>query len=87
MKDLESQVLEVVRRNLPGPMQAGLEMDTKIFERGLDSLGLFTLVGDIEKTFAIRLADEDMNDSTFATARTILKLITETQKSSQKLAS
>ncbi|WP_405805516.1 acyl carrier protein [Streptomyces sp. NBC_00210] len=52
-----------------------LTEDSVLRELGLDSMQSIELLFAIEDTFGIALADEDLNDATFATAGTLWKAI------------
>ncbi|WP_371623058.1 phosphopantetheine-binding protein [Streptomyces sp. NBC_01116] len=52
-----------------------LDRDSDLRELGLDSMQSIELLFAIEDTFGIALADDDLNDATFATAGSLWSAI------------
>ncbi|MGK5543253.1 acyl carrier protein [Streptomyces sp. URMC 127] len=52
--------------------------DASLRELGLDSMQAIELLFAIEDTFGVTLADDDMNDATFATAGSLWTVISAT---------
>ncbi|MFJ9107915.1 phosphopantetheine-binding protein [Streptomyces sp. NPDC102283] len=52
-----------------------LDQDSDLRELGLDSMQSIELLFAIEDTFGIALADDDLNDATFATAGSLWSAI------------
>ncbi|MCK7622623.1 acyl carrier protein [Streptomyces sp. RS10V-4] len=58
-----------------GPGEPALTPDTDLRKLGVDSMQAIELLFTIEDTFGISLPDEELNDTTFATAGSLWRVI------------
>ncbi|MCQ4081078.1 phosphopantetheine-binding protein [Streptomyces sp. RB6PN25] len=57
------------------PEATAITADTDLRKVGIDSMQAIELLFSIEDTFGISLPDEDLNDSTFATAGSLWRAV------------
>ncbi|QHC24014.1 acyl carrier protein [Streptomyces sp. GS7] len=58
-----------------GPGEAALTPETDLRRLGVDSMQAIELLFAIEDTFGISLPDDELNDTTFATAGSLWRVI------------
>jgi acyl carrier protein len=56
---------------------AGLEVDTDLYEQGLDSMGIMQLLVLIEEEFSVSIPDSELTRDNFSTVRHLAQLLRE----------
>lgn len=68
----DEDVLRVVRSNLPGVRNAErIEVDTDLWNSGMDSLAIIAVMVAVEDTFGIEFTDELLTHEVFTTVTSI----------------
>jgi acyl carrier protein len=76
MDTLEKVRNYLVENHMPGKSAKDLPTDESILESGiLDSAGIFDLVAFLERTFDIRIDDEDIVADNFDSLASITKMV------------
>ncbi|NDZ79681.1 acyl carrier protein [Streptomyces sp. SID10853] len=75
---MDSRFTELLRPFLKNAGPGGVEItpDTDLRRLGVDSMQAIELLFSVEDTFGISLPDEELNDTTFATAGSLWRVIT-----------
>jgi acyl carrier protein len=73
-------VAELVRsfllKKLPSAKKKSFNDDAPLLEAGIiDSLGVLDLVGFLERSFAIRITDDELTPETFASVKSIVSFV------------
>ena len=76
MDQLELAVIDVVRRVL-SPEYSGLltDLDNDLARAGVSSLEMVELMCELERRFAIKFRDEQIDAATFRTVRTVVDAV------------
>ncbi|WP_406141603.1 acyl carrier protein [Streptomyces sp. NBC_01089] len=74
---MDSRFTELLRPFLKNAGPDGVEItpDTDLRRLGVDSMQAIELLFSVEDTFGISLPDEELNDTTFATAGSLWRVI------------
>ncbi|MFF8012935.1 phosphopantetheine-binding protein [Streptomyces sp. NPDC007929] len=74
---MDARFTELLRPFLKhaGPEEITITGDTDLRRLGVDSMQAIELLFRLEDTFGIELPDEDMNDTTFATAGNLWRVV------------
>jgi acyl carrier protein len=65
---VDPRFVTLLAANLPLAGDRALAEETRLRDLGLDSMQAVELLFGIEETFGVSLPDEELNDTTFATA-------------------
>lgn len=65
---MDPRFVTLLAANLPLAGDRSLAEETRLRDLGLDSMQAVELLFGIEETFGVSLPDEELNDTTFATA-------------------
>lgn len=60
---------------LPEPLSRGFANDQPLVDAGLDSVGLLTLVSEIETRFGLTLEEGDLSEAHFGTLAGLMALL------------
>jgi len=75
-EETRAQIRAFVRRRFPAAVAAGMKDDDPLLDSGiLDSLGILDLVTFLEKTFGIRVGDEELNPANFGTITSVARFV------------
>ena len=81
---MEQQLIEIVKTAIKKTSSSNeeivLDKDSNLADSGLNSLGMVTLVGDINKGLGIRLPAKAINKNTFESVETILEALNKYSK-------
>ena len=70
------ELRECIEDNFPRARHQEYGIDDDLFDKGIvDSLGFLTLIGFIEQTYGISVADEDVVPENFASLRSMAEYI------------
>lgn len=73
---VESALRGVLARSLPQPELAErIDPADVLSDYGIDSLGLLKLISDLEQAFAIKVEEDDLEDSNFTSMASIRRLV------------
>jgi acyl carrier protein len=72
---MDSRFVEVLRPFLKFLGDQQVTAESRLRELGLDSMKAIELLFAIEDTFGVSLPDEDLNDTTFATAGSLWRAV------------
>ncbi|MEW2810889.1 phosphopantetheine-binding protein [Streptomyces massasporeus] len=74
---MDARFTELLRPFLKhaGPEEITITAETDLRRLGVDSMQAIELLFRLEDTFGIELPDEDMNDTTFATAGNLWRVV------------
>jgi acyl carrier protein len=65
-----------VRRRFPLAVTAGVTDDDSLLDSGIvDSLGILDLVAFLEKTFGIRVGDDELNPANFDSIASVARFV------------
>ncbi len=75
IRDLEQNVLDVVRENLLPDLPEDCADDADLFDAGLDSMGIMQMVLLLEEQFSCTVQPDDLTRLNFSTATALATLI------------
>lgn len=64
---LDARLREILAAVLPRPLPDDWDPGRRLVEAGLDSVGVVTLVGEIEAAFEMTLTEEDLREENLGT--------------------
>ncbi len=74
LSELRESLLEILDTALPEPLPRPWDDTRSLVEAGLDSVGVLTLVAELEGRLGITLAEEDLSEEHFATLAGLCEL-------------
>lgn len=75
-EETREQIRAFVRRRFPLAGGAGVKDDDPLLDSGaIDSLGILDLVTFIEKSFNIRVGDEELNPTNFGSIASLVRFV------------
>jgi acyl carrier protein len=74
--DVTLEVREILAEVLPAPLPPDWDPDQPLTTAGLDSVGVVTLVGELEARFGIALDEADLSEDRLGTISGISALVT-----------
>jgi acyl carrier protein len=75
LDDALKRVTGLVLRHLPGGPQAEITPDTDLRQAGLDSMGIVTLLVELEREFGMELPPDDISPETFRSIRSLHRTV------------
>lgn len=70
------QVRAFIRRRFPMAVTAGVTDEDSLLDSGIiDSLGILDLVAFLEKTYGIRIGDEELNPANFDSVAAVARFV------------
>jgi len=76
MEDIDSKILDLVKKNAPSFNNVILSSETNLFEEGfLDSFAIVQLISEIENVFCVQIDSENLSYQNFSTLTDLSKLI------------
>lgn len=70
------QIRAFIRRRFPLAVTAGVTDEDSLLDSGIiDSLGILDLVAFLEKTYGIRIGDEELNPSNFDSIAAVARFV------------
>ncbi|MGH7162604.1 MAG: acyl carrier protein [Planctomycetota bacterium] len=76
--DPSERIRSFVRSRFPLARGMALEDDESLLESGvIDSLGILDLVGYLERTFGVRVQDEELNPGNFDSIGALVRFVEE----------
>jgi acyl carrier protein len=75
-EETRNQIRAFVRRRFPLAASAGIKDEDSLLESGIvDSLGILDLVAFLEKTYGIRVGDEELNPENFGSIASVARFV------------
>ncbi|UCF69184.1 MAG: acyl carrier protein [Acidobacteriota bacterium] len=75
MSDVRQTLVEIVSAALPDGLPPSWDDARPLVEAGLNSIGVLTIVSEIEQRFGFKLADEELAAENFSTLAGLVTLI------------
>jgi acyl carrier protein len=76
-EETRDQIRAFVRRRFPLAAAAAVKDEDSLLDSGIiDSLGILDLVAYLEKTFGIRVGDEELNPANFDSIAAVVRFVT-----------
>jgi acyl carrier protein len=72
---LDARLRQILATVLPRPLPGNWDPGRRLVEAGLDSVGVVTLVGEIEAAFDMRLTEEDLREENLGTLSGLAALV------------
>jgi acyl carrier protein len=73
--DVTPRIREILAEVLPEPLPAGWPAERPLTEAGLDSVGVVTMIGELEARFGIALDESDLSEDRLGTVAGIAALV------------
>jgi acyl carrier protein len=73
--DVTATVREILAEVLPEPLPPDWPADRPLTEAGLDSVGVVTMIGELESRFGIALDETDLSEDQLGTLAGIAALV------------
>ncbi|MEO8353578.1 MAG: phosphopantetheine-binding protein [Chthoniobacteraceae bacterium] len=80
-KTLEDQLLTLVSERLIDA-RSGFDLDSNLYEAGLDSMAIMRLLVLVEEEFGVFIPESELTRENFSSVRHLVHLISERKKSS-----
>ncbi len=75
-EETRDQIRAFVRRRFPLAAAAAVKDEDSLLDSGIiDSLGILDLVAFLEKTFGIRVGDEELNPANFDSIASVVRFV------------
>jgi acyl carrier protein len=75
-EETREEVRAFVRRRFPLAVTAGVTDEDSLLDSGIiDSLGILDLVAFLEKTYGIRIGDEELNPTNFDSIESVVRFV------------
>jgi len=75
-EETRDQIRAFVRRRFPLAAAAAVKDEDSLLDSGIiDSLGILDLVAFLEKTFGIRVGDEELNPANFDSIAAVVRFV------------
>ncbi len=74
-RSVRARLVEILDEILPEPLPGSFANDQPLVDAGLDSVGLLTLVAELEARFGLTLDEEDLSETQLGTLDGLMALL------------